>query len=78
VVVNVGTRVGDVVQVGGSSDIAVALMVDEVGEDWRGGGAELGTSPQAVLRRIKRESNKMVIDLDIFLLEMGVCAIRSF
>jgi hypothetical protein len=53
-------------------------MVEEVGEDWRGGGAELGTSPQAVLRRIKRESNKMVIDLDIFLLEMGVCAIRSF
>lgn len=76
--VNVGTRVGTVVQVGGRADIAVALMVEEVGEGWRGGGAEPGTSPQAVKRRIKKESNKMVIDLGIVLLEMSVCATISF
>lgn len=66
VYVEVGVNVGAVVQVGGSSDNAVAWGSSAVADSC-GGGAGARKIPQAEVRRITRDSNKIVIDLNMVL-----------
>ena len=66
VYVFVGGRVGTGVQVGGSSDNAVAWGINPVADIW-GGGAGVRKIPQAEVRMITSESKKMVIDLNMVL-----------
>ena len=66
VYVFVGGMVGTGVQVGGSSDNAVAWGSSAVADSC-GGGAGAGNIPQAAVRRITRERKKTVIDLNMVL-----------
>ena len=62
----VGGRVGTGVQVGGSSDNAVAWGGNAVADNC-GGGAGVGNIPQAEVRMITSESKKTGIDLNMVL-----------
>jgi hypothetical protein len=64
VYVFVDRRVGTGVQVGGSSDNAVAWGINPVADSC-GGGAGVRKIPQAEVRMITSESKKMVLDLNM-------------